>query len=391
MAQDTYTEVTTQSWGSRLAGSFKGILFGLVMIGLATWLLFWNEGRSVRRARALNEGAGAVVSVTAGAVDPANEGKLVHLSGLAETFEILRDPTFGVTVNAVHLRREVEMYQWRENESSKTEKKLGGSTETTSTYSYEKAWSSSVVNSDNFKLPAGHENPNQMPFKAMKVSASEVNLGAFPMSTGLIASMARFQPLPVETLDDLPRDLRWKARLANGGVYIGRSPASPEVGDMRVKFEVVRPTTVSVVAAQAGGRLASYRTRNGGSIELLSHGAVPADAMFVAAQKANKVTSWIFRLLGFLLMSFGLKRVFRPLTVLADVVPAIGRVMEASTGFVAYLLAGFLSLLVIAVSWLYHRPVLAVTLLILAGGLLVASIIALSRVMKRNKRAAAAA
>jgi hypothetical protein len=112
---------------------------------------------------------------------------------------------------------------------------------------------------------------------------------------------------------------------------------------------------------------------------------VPADGMFVAAQKANRFTSWIFRLLGFLLMSFGLKRIFKPLSVLADVVPAIGRVMEASTGFVAYLLAAFLWLIIVAVSWLYHRPVLAVTLLILAGAVLVFSGLAIVKIVKANQ------
>jgi hypothetical protein len=391
MAQDTYTEVTRQSWGSRLGGSFKGILLGFVLLGIAAWLLFWNEGRAVRRARALTEGAGAVVSVAAGAVDPAQEGKLVHLSGLAETFDVLRDDTFGVAVSAIHLERKVEMFQWREHESSKTEKKLGGSTETTSTYSYEKVWSASVNNSNNFKVPAGHENPNQMPYKSSKSSATDVSVGAFRLSTGLIGSMARSEPLPVESLAGLPSELRWKARLSNGGIYLGRSPSTPEVGDIRVSFEVVRPTTVSIVARQAGNRLEPYRTSNGGSIELLSHGVVPADVMFVAAQKANRVTSWIFRLLGFLLMAFGLKRIFRPLSVLADFVPAIGRVMEASTGFVAYLLAGFLSLIIIAVSWLYHRPVLAVVLLLVAGAVAVFSGLAIAKLVKRNKQTPAAA
>ena len=40
----------------------------------------WNEGRAVRTAESLEEGAGAVVSVPADAVDPGNEGKLVHVS-----------------------------------------------------------------------------------------------------------------------------------------------------------------------------------------------------------------------------------------------------------------------------------------------------------------------
>ena len=384
MAQDTYTEVTKQSWGSRLGGSFKGILFGVVLMAIATVLLFWNEGRAVRRTKTLTEGAGSVISIAAGPIDPANDGRLVHLSGQTQTSDVLRDASFGVAVTAVHLRRNVEMYQWREHESSTTEKKLGGSTETTSTYSYEKAWSASVNNSNNFKVPGGHENPNQMPYKGTTTSASNVFLGPFRLSSGLVNSMSRFEPLQIDSLSNLPGDLRWKARLANGGIYIGRSPQAPEVGDLRVSFEVVRPATVSVVAQQAGGRLEPYKTSKGGTIELLSHGVVPADGMFEAAQKANRVTSWIFRLLGFLLMSFGLKRIFKPLSVLADVVPAIGRVMEASTGFVAYLLAAFLSLIIVAVSWLYHRPVLAVTLLILAGAVLVFSGLAIVRIVKTN-------
>jgi hypothetical protein len=388
MPEDTYTEVTTQSWGSRLGGSFKGILVGIVLIGIAVWLLFWNEGRAVRRTKALNEGAGAVVSVAAGLVDPVHEGQLVHLTGQAETFDILRDDTFGVAVNAVHLRREVEMYQWRENESSTTKKKLGGGTETTSTYTYETAWSSSVNDSSGFKVPEGHENPSQMPYGKFEVSASDVSVGAFQLSSGLVASMRRYEPLPAGSLDELPGSLRWQAQPYNGGIYIGRSPASPEVGDVRVTFQVVRPATVSIVARQTGSRLEAYRTHHGDSIALLSYGAVPAETMFVAAQKANRVTTWIFRLIGFLLLTFGLKRILRPLSVLADFVPAIGRVVEASTGFVAYLLAAFLWLLIVAIAWLYHRPVLAVVLLLLAGAVAVFAGIAIARVVKRNKAAA---
>ena len=391
MARDSYTEVTTQSWGSRLGGSFKGIVVGFILMGLAAWLLFWNEGRAVRRARALNEGAGVVVSVAAGAADPANEGKLVHLSGLAETFDVLRDDAFGVALPAIHLKRGVEMYQWRESESSTTEKKLGGGTETTSTYSYEKAWSASLEDSSRFRVPAGHENPSQMPYKDREISAANVTLGAFRLSSGLIASMKRFESLPIQSASALPADLRGRAQLAGGAVYIGQSPTAPRVGDVRVSFEVVRPATVSVVARQTADRLEPYVTRKGATLELLSHGTVPAEAMFVAAQKANRFTSWLFRLIGFLLMSFGLKRIVSPLAVLADVVPAIGRVVEASTGFVAYLLAGFLSLLIIAVAWLYHRPVLAVTLLVLAGVVLTVSVMAIAKHSKRKKEEPAAA
>ena len=56
------TEVTEESWFSRLGGAFKGILTGIVLFILAIPLLFWNEGRAVRRAAALKQGAASVVS-----------------------------------------------------------------------------------------------------------------------------------------------------------------------------------------------------------------------------------------------------------------------------------------------------------------------------------------
>ena len=42
------TEVSVESWGSRLGGAFKGILVGIILFILAFPLLFWNEGRAER-------------------------------------------------------------------------------------------------------------------------------------------------------------------------------------------------------------------------------------------------------------------------------------------------------------------------------------------------------
>lgn len=39
-----YTETTTQSWGSRLGDSLKGIIVGIILFIVSFPLLFWNEG-----------------------------------------------------------------------------------------------------------------------------------------------------------------------------------------------------------------------------------------------------------------------------------------------------------------------------------------------------------
>lgn len=89
MTQDSFTETTTQTWFERIRQSASAVIFGLILLVVAFPLLFWNEGRAVARAKALDEGAAAVIGISADVVDPANEGKLVHLTGFATTDETL--------------------------------------------------------------------------------------------------------------------------------------------------------------------------------------------------------------------------------------------------------------------------------------------------------------
>ncbi len=103
MTENSFTEVTNQSWFSRIGGAIKGIVFGVIIFIVGFPLLFWNEGRAVNRYKALKEGAGVVVSVADDKVDAANDGKLVHLTGLATTEEVLKDNEFGISATAIKL------------------------------------------------------------------------------------------------------------------------------------------------------------------------------------------------------------------------------------------------------------------------------------------------
>ena len=46
------TETETISWGSRLGSSFKGMLVGVALFIVGFPVLFWNEGNSVKTAKA---------------------------------------------------------------------------------------------------------------------------------------------------------------------------------------------------------------------------------------------------------------------------------------------------------------------------------------------------
>ena len=95
------TETTTESWGSRLGSSIKGVLIGLALFIAGFPVLFWNEGDSVKTAKAIDEGEGACIAVESNAnVDQEMEGKLVHMSGKADTKDVLTDDTFGVSATA---------------------------------------------------------------------------------------------------------------------------------------------------------------------------------------------------------------------------------------------------------------------------------------------------
>ncbi|MGZ7077859.1 MAG: TMEM43 family protein [Thermoanaerobaculia bacterium] len=365
------TEVTNQSWGGRIKESIKGFIIGLGLFAFAFPVLWMNEGRAVKTEKSLKEGQGAVISVPPDTVSAANEHKLVHMSGKATTAEVLADPEFLVSQNAIKLRRKVEMYQWKEKKESKERKKLGGGTETVTTYSYDKTWSDEPINSADFK-ESGHDNPGALPFQSSEQTANKVTLGAFTLSPTLVGKMTDYEKVPVDdkSLAALPKEMKSKLKLADGSFYMGENAATPAIGDARVTFSAVTPADVSVVAQQEHGSFAPYKAQAGVDIEMLRRGIVGAQQMFEMALKENTILTWILRAVGFIMMFIGLALFFRPLSVLGDVVPMFGSVLAFGTGLAAFSVAAVLSVGTIGVAWIVYRPVLGIALLAVAIGLL---------------------
>ena len=91
-----------------------GFLGGLLLLVVGIWVLWGNEGRTVKTQGAINEAKKTYIQVKSDTVDSKNEGKLVATKGKATVSEdtILKDDIFGISANALQMKRTVEMYQW---------------------------------------------------------------------------------------------------------------------------------------------------------------------------------------------------------------------------------------------------------------------------------------
>jgi hypothetical protein len=367
---DSFREVTSSSWFGRIGRSITGVFIGLLLIVLMVIGLFWNEGRAVQTARSLAEGAGAVVSVAADGIDPANEGKLVHATGAVTTSAGLSDPDFGISAEGVRLTRHVEMYQWKENSKSETTKKLGGGEETVTTYTYSKAWDDSAIDSSGFKHPDGHRNP-PMEILDRAEQMPDGKLGAFDLDRPVIDLIGGDKALPLEpgqaqAIDEAYRGTR-RVSVVDGRIYLGSNPASPALGDYRISYELAPLGTISVIGRQAGSRFAPYQTEAGDALLMVDAGAVPADKMFAEAVTVNTVITWLLRGVGLLLLAFGFGLLLSPLGVVLDVVPFLGSLARAGTGIVAFFLAVLVGSVTIAVAWFWYRPLLALGIIVVGG------------------------
>lgn len=368
------SEVSYQSWFSRIASAFGGMIFGLLLFVIAFPVLFWNEGRAVHRAQDLDEGQKSAETIEVQAVDPSHEGKVVFASGPATTTESLRDPIFGITTkDSLWLKRSVEMYQWKESEHTETKKNLGGGETRTKTYSYSKTWASDVIDSSHFHQPQGHQNPRQFPCASAEFVAGVIQLGAFQIPEELKSSLHDFQPLTVtsEQIDGIAEDQSTKWRVLSGQFYSGQDADNPAVGDTRVHFQHVPSGPCGLVGVQTGATFAPFTTRRGGRLFELRSGQTTKEDFFRKLNADNDFMTWILRLVGFGLMYFGLMLLFRPMSVLADIVPFFGTLVGYGTGLLAFLLALPLSLTTIAIGWIVYRPLLGIGLLVVSAGLIV--------------------
>ena len=366
-----YVEVEHTSWGNRIGNSIGGIFFGLLLLVIGVGLLWYNEGRSVKRAKALKDGQGQTVTLESiDSVDPEMDGKLVHASGDAVTSETLKDPVFGIEAKAIALNRIVEMYQYEEKKRTEEKKNVGGSTTKKTYYSYKETWDTNRIDSSKFKDPEAPDNP-PMDVKGHRSNARKVTFGAFTLPSSLVSKIKGGRSIsPNDQALEAAIEIRDNAQLDGEHIYLGADPGSPTVGDIRISFEMTPEGTVSILAKQKASTFAPFHTSSEkeSKIFALRMGELSKDEMYSKEKTDNFFLTWGLRVGGFVLILFGFNLILGPLSVLADVIPLIGNIVGGVTFVVSLVLATGLSSLVAALAWVFFRPIVGIPLLVVTLG-----------------------
>lgn len=365
MAED----IVIKSWGSRIKDAFIGIFVGIALIVGAIVLAFWNERHGLHTAQSLVEAQRVLITVPNAPINPKNDLQVVYFSGLATTKDILKDPVLGLSENAIGMNRKVEMYQWKQNQETKTESQLGGSEKQVTTYTYKQVWSTRLLDSSEYKEQAGHQNPAAMPIESLHQYASNVTVGDFLLPSSLVTQISETQPIDLEKVNttSLQNKINKPVRYINNQLYGGENYQTPQIGDIRITATATPPQTVSIIGQQTGNTLQEYMAKAGQPVLLLDGGQVSSEQMIQDALTENRLITWLLRGISLLMMVIGFSLMLRPIVVLADVIPILGSIAGFGTGLIAFICGFILWTLVTAIAWFAIRPLWSIGLLVICG------------------------
>lgn len=351
--------VTTQSWFSRLARSFIGILIGIGMVIGGIVLIFWNENNGLRIAQSLEQAGKTLIVVEASPINPANNDRIVYLTGQAYTQDILEDKFFNISATALKLKRKVEMYQWSESEETRTEKEFGGSEKTVTTYSYNPVWSEQLIKSNQFHEPAEHQNPASMPVESKEWMASHVKVGDFELPASLIEQVDVYNDVDLKTLDltKLKDKFHKPVSMIEDGLYVGDDSQIPKIGDIKVSITAALPQPVSIIAKQWKNTLMPYQAPAGREVNILVSGKKSPEAILQDKLSENSIWMWVLRFGAFILLFIGFCLILQPLQILADIIPFVGSIVGFGIGLVALMTSLLIWSMTLGAAWLVVRPV----------------------------------
>ena len=356
----------------RLKDSLKGVIFGVILFIAGIVLLFWNEGNNVKNIKTVDEISATYIDIANSPVDAKNEGKLVALNGKMDIADAaLQDAEFGVEVKTAKLVRIVEMYQWEEREETDNNSRH---------YYYDEVWRDSRIDSSNFHDSA-HENPS-MPYEYQGFFASDISVGDFKLSKDQIENLEALDALKLDSSKSYKEGYTVKSGEETRYLTNAADLEKPKIGDIRIHYEFADYEDVSILAVQKGNSFADYVSKVGKNTNKVIPGITDGNGVISYIIDENNAMKWALRIVGTLAIIIGITMLFGPISTISSFVPILGGIVGI-TVFLISILAGLaISLVDIAIAWVFYRPVLGIILLAAAAALTVAVILIIK---KKNK------
>ena len=355
---DTFTETETTGFLSNMGKSIMAVPIGILLF-FASFFVFWKtEGR-------INWSKVAETSTVVAADNATgNDGALVAVTGELSSTETVGDPDFLPAGPYIELDRNTQMYAWVEDVDTKKEKKTGGKTKTTKTYSYDMEWTRSPKSGEDFRHPEGHRNP-PMPVEDASFAVTSALVGAWGFNPNE-ASLPSGEPLSLSNVQLTGKGAT--AKKVGDEVYMGKgTPDVPQLGDVKVSWSALRGgQTVTLFGEAAGGKVVAHMV-DGEDRFFRAIKGTRAEAIATLATEYSAM-GWMGRIAGFLMMWIGMTMVFAPLHGVMDILPFMGRVSRGLVGCITFPIALVLSAIAIVISMILHSIVAMIVIVLLLAG-----------------------
>ena len=267
---------------TKIAGALL-IIAGLLLIGFTG---------HADRLRAMGEDAlgGFVLQGSDARPGSGSDGQLVFVSGPVQVGQPARDAQFNVSANAVALVRKVEMFQWHE---------ISGTIR-----SYDLDWVDHPVDSSGFVQPSGHHNPGAFPFQRERFDSPDVRVGGFKLGPKLVDGISGVEGFAPD-LHGLPANMAASFQVYDATLVTSVHPGQPQLGDLRVSWMEIAPTTLTVLARAQDGELVETPDASGHPLAQVQIGQRSLSDVVPGAAPRPRL-AWARRVLALLLAWLGL-------------------------------------------------------------------------------------
>ena len=373
MADSLYTSTTNK-------------LVGFPLLIAALMLLVWNENHYLHAMRLFGEAHDKLTELTDTLhADPANEGRLVHYGAWVRLTQPVYDPLYGAGGNFASVERQVEYYQWHENSHTEQYRDRDGDTQTRTVYTYDKIWSSKVLDTESYHTSEGrsYDNTPHTVIESTTTYAKSVLFGPYELAPELIDSIPVLEPgVHALTTSSTAFKAAADSTTHHGSVplyvmgdtlYYGNlksidiehNPNAGCVGDVRVIFYYRRPCHAWALAQPRGNILQPFHPSDGYWLtyaRFRKQNFDPEEAIDFEVWGFNMLV-WTLRLIGWLTVMGGIKQLLGMLLGFLKKIPIVGAVAEFGVAVVSWTAGTVLTVVVIGATFLILRPLLGVIIL----------------------------